>query len=102
MNSDDARRRRIIQDDATRQIDPAGDNPRASQAEDDLAAQRFQIASVVRQMHDAGYHPLTMIEMLLAGAAFLGDNYGVSRQQMQRVIGEVTLGADRSLIWTPR
>lgn len=97
--SDDNARRRVHMDDARRVI--TGSDPRMAHSEDARQAMRFQIAEFVRQCWDAGYDPMVMIEMLLAGAAYLGDNVGVSRQQMQKVIGEIQLGQERQLIYTP-
>lgn len=97
--SDDAKRRRIHMDHATRVV--TGIDPRTSGSEDARQAQRGQIAEVVRSMHDAGYDPMLMIEMLLAGAAYLGDNYGVSRDQMAKVIVQISLSDTRQLIYTP-
>jgi hypothetical protein len=97
--SDDARRRRIHMDRATHAV--LGVDPRTSGSEDARQAQRFQIADVVRQLHDAGYDRMLMIEMLLAGAAFIGDNYGVSREQMAKVIVQISLADSRQLIIAP-
>jgi hypothetical protein len=99
-DSDDARRRRVHMDDATRQI--TGADPRKAHGEDAKQSQRFQIANFVRQVYDAGYDPLVIIEMLLSGAVFIGDNTGVSRQQMAKVVVELAINENRSLIWTPR
>lgn len=96
--SDDARRRRLHMDDATRAI--TGADLRSTGA-DAAQSQRFIVGNFIRQLHDAGYDRMILIEMLLAGAAFLGDNYGVSREQMAKVITSIKLSEDRSLIWTP-
>jgi hypothetical protein len=39
--------------------------------------------------------------MLLAGAAYIGDNHGVSREQMAKVIVAIALNQNRQLVWTP-
>lgn len=98
-DSDDARRRRIHMDDAARVV--TGTDPRLAHSEDARQTMRYQIANFVRQIYDAGYDPLVIIEMLLSGAAFVGDNHGVSRQQMAKVIVELAVRGDRSLIWVP-
>ena len=97
-NSDDATRRRDNMD-ASRKI-ITGNDPRLATSEDARQAQRFKIAEFVRQAYDGGYDPMVLVEMLLAGAAFVGDNYGVSRQQMAKVICEMRLADERQLIYT--
>lgn len=99
MGNSDDNRRRIHMDDARKLI--TGSDPRMSQGADAEQAMRFTIANFVRECYDAGMNPMVMIEMLLAGAAFIGDNSGVSRQQMQKVIGEIALGPDRQLVFAP-
>jgi len=96
---DDERRRREM--DRARQI-ITGDNPRASTSEDAKQAQRRNVAEMVRRFYDAGYDPMVLVEMLLAGAAFIGDNHGVGRGQMAKVLHELNLSPDRELIYTPR
>jgi hypothetical protein len=94
-----ASNRRVFVDDATKQV--TGEDVRLKGSADEQAAQRYQVAEFIKSIHDAGYNPLIIIEMMLAGAAFLGDNYGVSRQQMATVIVEIALSDQRTLIWTP-
>lgn len=96
--SDDARRRRVHMDDARALV--TGFDPRKAHGEDEKQSMRFTIAEFTRRIYDAGYDPLVIIEMYLAGAAFVGDNSGVSRGQMQKVIGEIALNTDRQLIYT--
>lgn len=96
--SDDARRRRVHMDDARRMV--TGVDVSKSASEDDKQAQRFKLAEVHRQFYDAGFDPLVMIEMMLAGACFFGDNHGVSRQQMAKIIEAIDIGQNRQLIYT--
>lgn len=98
MSNDDARRRLAM--DGASKIITSIDSRKASST-DDQQSQRFKIANQIRTFYDAGFDPMIIIEMLLAGAAFVGDNHGVSRSQMQKVLGEVSIGADRQLIYTP-
>lgn len=67
----------------------------------DLMQQRQYVAGLLRQLLDKGFSPEVLIEMFIAGAAFLGDNIGVSRAQMADAIKDLQLSPDRQLIYTP-
>lgn len=84
-------------DDAKRMV--LGETGNTS-GEDEKQAQRFKLAEFVRQAYDAGFDRMIMVEMLLAGACFIGDNHGVSRQQMAKVVEAISLGENRQLIYT--
>lgn len=100
MGTSDDDRRRIHQDAMTAEV--TGVDPRKSSEGDARAAQRRTIAEMVRQLVDGGFDPMLIIEMFLAGAAFLGDNHGVSRQQLANWITEVRMADGRQLVYVPR
>lgn len=93
------RRRRLRVDDVSKQL--LGIDPASAQGEDALQAQRFKVGVFIRECIDGGFDPMTMIEMLVTGAAWLGDNYGVTRQQMAKAIVDVEMKRDRQLIFNP-
>lgn len=78
-----------------------GDDPARKGGEDALQAQRFNIASAVRQWFDGGYEPLELIRMLLSGACFVADNVGVTREQLVEVIRAAGPMKDAQLIFKP-
>ena len=90
-------RRRLL--DQARTTLVGGDQNRASSA--DRQAQRAQIAEFVRTLIDGKFDPMVVIEMLIGGLAFLGDNHGVSREQMADALREVAIAKDRTFIYTP-
>lgn len=67
----------------------------------DRATQRVTFAQLVRQVYDGGWDRMTLIESLLAGACFLADNHGVSRQQLCAFVAELALSKDRELVYAP-
>lgn len=78
-----------------------GEDPMKRSHIADRQQQRELVAEIVTNLLKGGMAPEVLIEMLIAGAAWLGDNFGVSRQQMGDFLRDVKLGAERSLIWTP-
>lgn len=79
-----------------------GDNPHATTTSGERQAMRKKIGEMVRGIIlDRGMDPFVTIEMLIAGCAFLGDNYGVSRDQMCRALSSVSMRDDRTLIVKP-
>lgn len=98
---DDRTRRRNFANafDATSQI--TGEDANKVIHARDMQDQRNYLAAVLRELLGKGFSPLLLIEMFLAGAAFLGDNFGVSRGQMAEKLKQVSLGEDRSIIVTP-
>ena len=95
-------------DDLTRKLaadaarmDITGEDPNKDPLSRDRQAQRQAVAGIVRQLLEKGYDPMVIIEMYIAGAAWLADQVGVSRGQLAHAIKEVQLSGDRSLIWTP-
>lgn len=98
---DDRTRRRNFANafDATSQI--TGEDVSKIVEARDLQDQRNYLAAVLRDLLGKGFSPMLLIEMFLAGAAFLGDNFGVSRGQMSEKLKQVTIGEDRTIIVTP-
>lgn len=78
----------------------AGKDPREDSASMSLQEQRVWIAERVREILDKGFSPYVLIEMLIGGLAFLGDNFGVSREQMARAIVQLAL-ENRTLVYRP-
>ncbi len=68
--------------------------------ERDMDDQRFAVAAFVRECYDRGFDPVTLAQSLLVGAAWLGDNTGISRAAMAKVIHMAKLpdGAQLSII----
>lgn len=62
---------------------------------------RMQIATMVRELFDAGADPILMIQCYMAGAVWLADNSGVSRDQLVKLVNAIELKRDRSLIFKP-
>lgn len=83
------------------QRDVTGINPNVRTADADRQAQRAQLAEFFRSIYSAGYDPMVVIEMCVAGAAFFGDNFGVSREQIATCVREVQISRERQLIYTP-
>lgn len=95
-------------DDKTRQLNAAaaradivGEDPNKEAESRDKQAQRFAVAQMIGMLLQKGFAPSVLIEMMISGAAWVGDNYGVSREQMCKALAEVRMSGDRSLIWTP-
>lgn len=95
----DEKKRRIRVDEAVKHV--IGDSNRVGTGSDAERAQSFVIAKFVRECFDAGFEPLNMIRMLCAGACFLADNSGVSREQLVEVIRAAKLMPGRELIFDP-
>lgn len=55
-------------------------------SDEDLKQQRFKIATFVMQCHDAGFDVVTMIQQLMAGAVWLGDQASISREQLATAV----------------
>jgi hypothetical protein len=100
--SDDAGESRRRDNAAAAWAEITGEDPRRGTATMDLHDQRMFVGNIVRQLVDKGFSPYVVIEMLIAGAAFLGDNFGVSRALMAKAIVDVDVQPDRpSLILDP-
>lgn len=97
--SDDAKRRRAAMDHASKIV--TGIDVKRDSGADALAAQRFVLANFHRQCFDSGFDPMTMIECLLAGAAFFADNHNVSREMLAAFVTKVALQGGRELVFKP-
>lgn len=67
------------------------------------AAQRQKVMEFFREIFDAGWDRMTIIETLLGGAAFFGDNLGVSRERMCQFLAKLSLdeSGSKPLIYSP-
>lgn len=83
------------------QIEIAGEDPSRSGVSRDRQDQRVLVAEIMRQLLDRGMDRLVLIEAFIAGAAWLGDQEGVSREQMARALVQVSMAEGRSLIFQP-
>lgn len=80
-----------------------GEDPRRGTESMSVLDQRRFVAERVREIVDKGFSPYVVIEMLIAGAAFLGDNFGVSRERMAHALATVRVtDATPTLILDPK
>lgn len=71
--------------DAWREI--VGLDPRLSTSEAELAAQRDVVARIVYDLvTNRGFEPITMVQSLIAGAAYLAEQSGVGRDRLKETM----------------
>lgn len=78
-----------------------GVNPLLKSADADLQEQRLAVGFAVRRWFDGGMDPETLVQSLLVGAVWLGDNLGISRDALVEVIRRTELKRERELIFKP-
>jgi len=83
-----------------------GVDPRKSVSGAELAAQRDVVARIVFDLvNNRGFEPIGLIQMFVAGAAFLADNAGISRDKLREYICDAVDGAklpeDASIVLRP-
>lgn len=78
-----------------------GIDPRTSAPALEEHAVLVEVASMVRQLFDAGADPIVLIQAYMTGAVWLADNVGISREQLVQLVKAIELKRDRQLIWTP-
>jgi hypothetical protein len=80
-----------------------GCDPRKAHREAELAAQRQVVARIVFDLHEnKGFEWEGLVQMLVAGAAFVAEQHGVSRDKLKQVlcamVDHAALNDGRSLI----
>lgn len=91
-------------DDAAKII--TGVDPRKTTSAAELAAQRQVVARIVFDLvNNRGFEPEGLIQMFIAGAAFLADNAGISRDNLKeylcRAVDGARLGELSSIVVRP-
>lgn len=78
-----------------------GVDPRTSGPQLEEQTVRMKVATMVRELFDAGADPIVLIQSYLVGAVWLADNCGISREQLVKLVTAVELKRDRALIFKP-
>lgn len=85
---------------ATRDI--TGTDPRRSSAGLSEHDQKLLVATTISDLTRSGrVDPYVLMQMLVAGLAFLADNHGVSRAKLVEMLTMAKLPDQGSLVWTP-
>lgn len=94
------KRRRAERDAKARKIITGIDPSKATSSADEHTV-RVQIATMLRQLYDAGIDPVVLVQSYLAGAVWLADNSGISRDQLIEAVKLCAMKSDRQLVYTP-
>lgn len=85
---------------ATKEI--TGTDPRKSSSGMAEHEQRRVVSSAIAGFVRSGqFDPYVLMQSLVAGLAFLADNFGVSRAKLVEMLTMAKLPEDRSLLWLP-
>lgn len=78
-----------------------GIDPRKSSAGVDEQGVKMAIAKGLRQLYDGGVDPVVLVQSYLAGAVWLADNSGITRDELKKAIDMLEMKRERQLIFKP-